>query len=444
MNTPIFDFVKAYVQASPTRLHMPGHKGVNFLGAEVLDITEIHGMNSLYDGVGVIAQSEANASSLFGANTFYSTEGSSLCIRSMLYLVSLAAREKGEHPTILATRNVHKSFLSGVALLDIAVTWLYPEVDNSYLSAPLTPSALEEYLSTHPLPHALYITTPDYLGCMVDVRGLAQVCHQYGIYLLVDNAHGAYLKFLEESQHPIDLGADLCCDSAHKTLAALTGGAYLHVAHSAPKGWVSQAKGAMALFGSTSPSFLILESLDLLNLYLEKGYREDLQALLPRVKTLKEALVQAGYTLVGDEPLKVTLATKSYGYTGQEVAEHLREGGVECEFSDPDYVVLMLTPQLDVTDMEHLTSLLCNLSKRDPCLTTPPKQARPMKAMSVRGATLAPCETILAKDSLGHILATATVSCPPAVPVLMCGEVIGEDAVQAFAYYGIKTISVVK
>ena len=423
---------------------MPGHKGEGNLGIEAFDITEIQGMTSLYEGKGVIAESEANASTLFGAYTAYSTEGASLCIRSMLYLLGLTARTKGETPHILATRNVHKSFLSGVALLDMKVSWLYADGGDSYLSSPLTPDALESYLTTHPLPHALYITSPDYLGCMADVRGLSEVCHRYGIYLLVDNAHGAYLKFLEESQHPIDLGADMCCDSAHKTLPALTGGAYLHISPTAPCEWVARAKDAMALFGSTSPSFLILESLDLVNPYLSQGYREDLQAFLPMVKAVKETLSHNGFVSVGDEELKLTLATKSYGYRGDEVAEYLRERGMECEFADPDFVVLMLAPATGKAGLQLLLDALLDLPKRAPLTERPPLQAVPVMAMSVREATLAPCEWVSREASLGRILASATMSCPPAVPILMCGEAIGEEAISAFRYYGIETVLVIQ
>ena len=102
----------------------------------------------------------------------------------------------------------------------------------------------------------MYVTSPDYLGGMQDVAALAEVCHRYGTLLAVDNAHGAYLRFLRPSRHPLDLGADLCCDSAHKTLSVLTGGAYLHIARTAPTSLAENAKEALALFGSTSPSYL--------------------------------------------------------------------------------------------------------------------------------------------------------------------------------------------
>ena len=102
----------------------------------------------------------------------------------------------------------------------------------------------------------MYVTSPDYLGGQSDVAALAEVSHRHGVPLLADNAHGAYLRFLSPSRHPMDLGADLCCDSAHKTLPVLTGGAYLHVGRAAPEPFRENARRALALFGSTSPSYL--------------------------------------------------------------------------------------------------------------------------------------------------------------------------------------------
>ena len=118
MKTPICDFVREYKDSGAVRLHMPGHKGVELIGGESLDITEIFGADSLYDASGIIRESERSASELFGCDTYYSTEGSSHVIRAMAYLISLHARERGEKPKILAARNCHKTFVSAAALLD--------------------------------------------------------------------------------------------------------------------------------------------------------------------------------------------------------------------------------------------------------------------------------------------------------------------------------------
>lgn len=445
MDTPICDFVRGYARSGALRLHMPGHKGEGPLGMEALDITEIPGADSLYEADGVIAQSEKNASALFGAPTLYSTEGSSLCIRAMLALVQRHAAAQGRRPVIAAGRNAHKTFLSAAALLDLPVNWLTPEGAQSYLSCALSAGELEAQLAAmDEPPAAVYLTSPDYLGNTVDVAALSAVCHRHGALLLVDNAHGAYLRFLPQSRHPIDLGADLCCDSAHKTLPVLTGGAYLHIAESMPQTLRAQAKDALALFGSTSPSYLILQSLDAANRTLAQGYRARLADFLPLVQRAKDALRAQGYALCGDEPLKLTLRTKPYGYRGEELAARLAEGGVVCEFADPDFLVMMLTPEIGESGLARMVEVLAAVPRRDAIWEEPPAFRRAERVMSIREAMLASGECVPVEASEGRVLASASVGCPPAVPVLVCGERIDAHAIACFGYYGIKTCMVVK
>lgn len=442
MKTPICDFVDGYARSEALRLHMPGHKGVG--ETERLDITEIDGADSLYEASSIIRQSEENASELFGAQTVYSTEGCSQCIRAMLYLAVLHAKSRGHRPLIAAARNVHKSFLSAVALLDIDVLWLYPGKQTSYLSCPITGADVEQAFSKAPrMPDAVYLTSPDYLGTLAPVEAIAQVCHKYGALLLVDNAHGAYLRFLQPSQHPMDLGADICCDSAHKTLPVLTGGAYLHIAETAPAMCREQAKNALMLFGSTSPSYLILRSLDAANAYLDDGYSVKLEKFINQVQGLKQKLTQHGYCLWGDEPLKLTIMPKAYGYTGKQLAQCLLEQNIVCEFSDPDYLVLMLTPETGKQGLERLEQALLNLPQRPAITQSLPAFHSCDAVMSVREAMLAPCETVAAEKSAGRVLAAAGVGCPPAVPIVISGERIDEAAVECFRYYGIDTCTVV-
>ena len=443
MTTPICDFVQKYARKNALRLHMPGHKGTSFLGVEKLDITEIEGADSLYEAQEIIAQSEANAGSLFGCDTFYSTEGSSQCIRAMLYLACLEAKQNNRKPIVAAGRNAHKTFLSAAALLDFDIMWLCPEKQSSYLSCDISAEFLEKMLSDAvEKPTAVYITSPDYLGNMADVKALARVCHKHGALLLVDNAHGAYLKFLPQSQHPIDLGADLCCDSAHKTLPVLTGGAYLHLSSNVSR-LSKHAKNAMALFGSTSPSYIIMQSLDMANKYIAGGYSEKLCAFTEKVGGVKQSLVQQGYILVGSELLKITLSTKPYGYLGTQLAQVLQSKDIVCEFCDPDFVVFMFTPQVSDSELEYLCKALAEIPKRAAICENPPRFSLPQKVMSVRSATFSLSETVDVKFAQGRVLASATVGCPPAVPVVMCGERIDARAVECFEYYGIEKCTVV-
>lgn len=436
ISTPVCDFVRAYAASAPVRLHMPGHKGRGILGCESLDITEIRGADDLYHPEGILARSEENASRLFGCRTVYSAEGSSLAIRAMLYLAYTRSGCKGR---CLAGRNAHKSFLHTAVLLDFPISWLW--AGDSYLSCPVTAETVEAaILEEKEKPFAVYLTSPDYLGNLAPVGEIASVCHRYGVPLLVDNAHGAYLKFLPRSLHPMDLGADLCSDSAHKTLPVLTGGAYLHMG---PDWTAEEAKAAMALFGSTSPSWLILQSLDGANPLLEH-LPGDIAALAPHIAALKGALLAHGFALVGAEPLKITVHAAKFGYSGEEMAEILERQGIFCEFADRDFLVCMLTPRNTPEELDRLRAALCAMPRGARQEMPPIALARPKAACTPRQAAFAPRETIPVENSLGRILALANVSCPPAVPIVMCGEEIDEAAQEALCRCGIEEVTVIK
>jgi len=442
MNSPIFDFIKNYSGSKHIRAHMPGHKGMDFLGCEHLDITEISGADSLFDASGIIGESEANASSLFGCPTFYSTEGSSLCIRAMLYLISLHAANTGKRAHILAARNSHKTFVNAAAMLDIEIDWIFPENGENYLSCVISPKRLDALLDGYNVkPCAVYITSPDYIGNICDIAALSEVCKKHGVILAVDNAHGAYLKFKTPSMHPIDLGADICCDSAHKTLPVLTGGAYLHISDSAPDIFAQYAKKALSLFASTSPSYLILASLDIANTYIYKEYNSELSRFTDEVKALRKSLE---LPFIGDEDIKLTLDAKAIGYTGTELAGLLSENTIEVEFADPDLVVLMLTPQNTREDLVRIKSAFDAIPKKSAISEKPPQFHKPEPVVSPREALLSVSERLPIAECESRILAFANVSCPPAVPIVSCGEKITAEAIRCFEYYGIEYCDVIK
>ncbi len=440
MNTPICDFVENYVNKDVVRLHMPGHKGKTFLGIEPYDITEINGADSLFKANGIIKKSEKNASKIFGADTYYSTEGSSLCIRTMVYLALQKATQLGVAPVILAGRNAHKSFVNACALLGATVNWLYPENCDNYLSCTVSAESVEKEIVKNK-PVAVYITSPDYLGNILDIKSIADVCNKYGVLLLVDNAHGSYLKFLKPSLHPIDLGADMCSDSAHKTLVSLTGGAYLHV----KKGLelFVNVKSAMSLFASTSPSYLTLASLDYNNLELSSSFSVRLRGVVKKIERLKSKLIKHGYTLLGNEPLKVTIKTKDFGWRGELFAEYLRLFGIECEYFDHDVLVLMFSIYNDEEDYSKIENALLSLKKGKALKRTAPKFFIREKVMEIRDAVMAKKKTVRVEDALGKVLSLDCVSCPPAVPIVVCGEKIDANAIECFKYYGISKVTVV-
>lgn len=445
MNTPIVDFVKEYANRETLRLHMPGHKGKNFLGFEKQDISEIEGADVLYKAEGIIKESEDNAAVLFGTGkTLYSAEGSSLAIRALLYLTKLYGNSIGKRPLIFAGRNAHKAFVTAAALLGFDVMWLLPENSKSIISCNITADYLDSVLkNTAEKPIAVYVTSPDYLGNVLDIASLTAVCRKHGVLLLADNAHGAYLKFLPKDSHPIHLGADICCDSAHKTLPVLTGGAYLHISKNAPEIFAQQAETALSLFATTSPSYLILQSLDMANRYLTEGYRERLALFIKEMDALKNELKSHGYAILGNEPLKLTIAPKSYGYTGNELAEILSEKGIFCEFSDRDFTVFMFTPEVKACGLQRLKNALLNIEKKKEITSLPPIPSYGKKRLSLQEAVFAPAKELSIELCRGRISANATVTCPPAIPIVVCGEEIDSRAIECFKYYGITTCLVV-
>ncbi|MDD6478227.1 MAG: aminotransferase class I/II-fold pyridoxal phosphate-dependent enzyme [Oscillospiraceae bacterium] len=445
MKTPVVDFVKRYACGGFLRLHMPGHKGKGFIGVEQNDITEIDGADVLYNSQGIIRRSEENAAKLFKTSrTVYSAEGSSLCIRAMLYLVKTYGEAQGKKPIIAAGRNAHKTFVSAAALLDIEVEWLLPENTESVISCKIDADFLENYLcGCKEKPIAVYVTSPDYLGTVLDINALSEVCRKYGVLLLVDNAHGAYLAFLEKSCHPIAQGADICCDSAHKTLPVLTGGAYMHISDSAPTFFAEHSEVAMDVFASTSPSYLILQSLDAANKYLAQDYPKRLSDFVKEVEALKTEVKEMGYCLVGDEPLKLTVASKAFGYTGTELAQKLLEKKIVCEFSDPDFAVMMLTLETGAEGLEKLKAALASIKKRKAIDATPPTPVISKKVLSLKEALFSPSKRMSIEKCEGRVLATVSVACPPAVPVILCGEQIDSKAIECFKYYGIQECFVV-
>ncbi len=445
MTTPIYDFLCRYSQTDTSRLHMPGHKGQSFLGIEAMDITEISGADVLYHESGILRESQNNAAKLFGtAKTLYSTEGSTLSIRAILQLICQYAAANGTAPLVATPRSAHKAFWTGAALLDLAVDLISSDEQSGIFSGGISAEQVRCYFKgKSELPTAVYLTSPDYLGNLSEVEEIARICHEKGVLLAVDNAHGAYLNFLPENHHPIALGADLCADSAHKTLPVLTGGAYLHVSKTAPAFFASHAENALSIFASSSPNYLILASLDLANRYLSELSKETLSVLSQEIHLVKKRLQRKGFLVIGNEPLKITIATKACGYEGFEVFRFLHENGIEAEFCDSDYVTMMLTPQNKPNDWKRMCALLESLPIREPLLVFPPKIQAPPRPLSPREAILSPWESVPTEKSLGRICAAPTVNCPPAVPIVISGEEITQSAIEAFLYYGIDSVKVV-
>ncbi|MBR1592667.1 MAG: aminotransferase class V-fold PLP-dependent enzyme [Ruminococcus sp.] len=438
MNTPIYDFLLKYSSSDILRCHMPGHKG-RFKYLENIcntDITEIKGADSLFEADGIILQSEKNMSGLYNtAASFYSAGGSTLCIQAML------AAMKYENRKVIAVRNVHRAFLNAAALLDIDVIWLMPKYNGGLLSGEIDINDAEMLLKKYPS-SCLYITSPDYTGKTADIKKLSEICHKYDSVLLTDNAHGAHLHFFEESIHPIYLGADICCDSAHKMLPALTGAAVLHTSS---EKYAKILRQCMSIFASTSPSYLIMASLDLCNKYISESIREDIKNNLVFIDNFRNNFPDIKFA--DGEPFHITLKASESGYNGNRLAELMRINNVECEYSDSDIVIFLMSPMNCREDYEKLSDSLAK------SLTSAEKHEKisplfsthlPERATSIRDAVFSDFEEIPVENSLGRICASVKVPCPPAVPIAASGEIIDEICINIFKRYGISSVIVVK
>ncbi len=466
ITTPVFDFVEQYYKKNSARFHMPGHKGKEILGCEGIDITEIDGADVLSESQGILGESQNYAREIFGTGaTYYSTEGSSLSIKAMLMVAMFAWQERqgdglDKHckPWILAARNVHRAMVDACALLDLDVEFLPCRKQKGICSVFVEAQQVKEYLcDCQKLPIGLYLTSPDYLGAQCDIKSIAGVCHEFQVPLLVDNAHGSYLAFLKESQHPIHLGADICCDSAHKTLPVLTGGGYLHLSQKMAGVYSPYVRKAFAVFASTSPSYLILQSLDLCNRYLGEGYQERLADCIEKIEQIRSEMIEKGIVVLKSEPLKIVLDTGTNGYTGYEIADEMRNSvwnmdetvinGIECEFADYQYLVLMFTPENKEEDFLSLKNWLqyTVLQKKREGLKSLNSFSEkiPQRAMSIRQAVFSASEEVVVEEAMGRIIAQETISCPPAIPIGISGEVINREMTEVFQTYGIEKISVV-
>lgn len=441
--TPLLDALTAYSNKATNRFHVPGHKGC----ADILhclkqvlpyDVTELPDTGSLFDGEGATAEAERLAAQLFGtAATFYSTGGCTLCIQAM---IKLAVPIGGK---LILSRIIHKSAINTLALLHITPVWVYPRQDaGEGLAGRIQPSDIKQTILENPDASGVYLTSPDYYGVMCDISAISEVCRKYSLPLLVDNAHGAHLWFTREKLHPIQCGASMTACSSHKTLPVLTGGACLNIAE---KRYVPFARDAMALFGSTSPSFLTLLSLDLCRQWLEQEGRESFDKLRQQVDRVKACALERGMLLPEGlcDPMRITLNTASIGYTGQQAADYLRRNGVEPEFFDSAFVVLIPSSFNTENDFDRLIHLIEKMpvQKR---LSIVDKRPSPLQmVMDPARAVMLPSIRVPLQKAVGRIAAKTSCPCPPGIPIVMPGELITEQAAACLREYALTEIEVV-
>ena len=429
MTAPLYNSLVAFANSDPLRLHMPGHKGMMtgvFQDVATVDFTELAPTGNLYTGEGPIAEAESLFAQTAGAaDSLFFSCGATQGIYTML------AAAVGQGSTLILDRNCHRSVYHGMALLDISPVYLQPSMLEQYgLPAPISPEQLEKALSGHPDAKAVFLTSPTYYGIRTDLRPLAEVCHSHGVFLLVDQAHGAHFPFVGLPS-AVQEGADLAVVSAHKTLPALGSSSILYVGSAAP--WDRIHLKAMAqIFGTTSPSYPILASIDHARAVLSgssdyldaAALAEEFRARIRR-ETPFQPLTGAGGLLV--DPCRLVIDTASVGLPAVDADRLLRERNIYVEMADERYLVVILTCCDTKNTLNRFLSALKELPTgnvplcRDTAL--PPK---PVLRSSLRSALFGPSEDIVLAEAAGRISAGFAAPYPPGTPVLAPGEEITE------------------
>lgn len=441
---PLYTALQKYIQDDYTRFHMPGHKGKPippFGALTAWDVTELEQTDSLFEDTGALKELESIYTALYNTqSSVLSAGGSTLCIQAMLKLV---ARPGGK---IIAGRNIHNAAVNAMALLGLEPVWVYPIRENETLIGRVSPQSIAEALDLENNVCGVYITSPDYFGVMSDIKAIAELCHAHDVPLLVDNAHGAHLKFLpgedSTSLHPMDLGADLCCDSLHKTLPALTGAALLHTNNPCYK---DDLKSAMLVFGSTSPSYLIMLSCDTTAQFLLGNGKAQIAQTVATCTKIKELAARQGFCLPEHcDPMRITLPLSGTGYSAETFRLLLRKHKIMEEFLSDSGCVFLASPMNSTQDFQRVEEFLTDCTI---CADAPTKKFPLLhleKRVSLRDALLASQENLPIEQAAGRVAAQVKSPCPPGIPLVMPGEYLQNDCIQTLKSYGITTINVLK
>lgn len=442
MDNTLYNKLIKYRSLERSSFHTPGHKNTyNVLPKDLLevDLTELPETDSLYEASGIIHEAEAQASLLFESRrTLFSAGGCTLCIQTM---IRLAAPYGGK---AIVSRMLHKSAVNAMALLRVEPVWVMPQKDkDDDFTFRIEASDIAEKLRKTKDAKFVYLTSPDYYGVISNIKDISNVCKKYGVPLLVDNAHGTHLKFIKESLHPLDLGADMTADSAHKTLPVLTGGAFLHINN---EKFINDAKSEMGMFGSTSPLYPTLASLDLSVNWLKSYGKCAFNELIEKVGAIKNIAKEKGIRQPTGmcDPTRICLNVGSVGLTGGKFSEALRKRGIEAEFADHSHVVLIATPMNTEEDFQKLEVAIESI------VPVPNKISKksffniPRIAVSLHNAIFSEKYRIRSEDAYGKVSAQTVCPCPPGIPILVPGEVIDEPEIENLLRYGILELNVLK
>ena len=410
--------------------HMPGHKGRAPFGpvdVYALDTTELPVTDDLYcPERGIRRAEELYARCAGAAETLFLHNGSTAGIHVMVQLYA------GEGDEVILPRNAHLSAVNGCVLGGVRAAWIpVTTLPDGY--AYIAEEDVLRTMEAHPHARAILLTRPDFYGGCIPLGRIAERAHALGMRLVVDEAHGAHLPWLDGIDSAGAMGADAWVQSVHKTLPGLTGTAVLHLKTPADR---PRAMRILRREQTSSPSFPLLMSIDDARAYMEGEGRERLKRVAETAAMVRGALGAAGYedahgqwrrTGYAFDPTRLVIHAPQ---GGAALAQALREKGVDVEMWDVRRAVLILTCMDGPETLYPLPGLLREIPAHGRLLPMPRRQsALPRKAMELRRAALASCEAVPLDRAEGRVAAASAGLYPPGIPLVCPGEVIGGETV---------------
>lgn len=435
---PIVQALKKFVADDPQSFHVPGHKNglLSNLPNEIkqalkYDVTELTGLDDFHHPEEAIQQAEQLLASTYGASrSFFLVNGSTVGNLAMIY----ATCEKGD--TVLVQRNAHKSIFHALELVGVNPVYVSPKWDiKSQTAGCIDLKTLEQAVASYPDAKAAVFTYPTYYGVTAnDLAEQIELCHAYQIPVLVDEAHGAHLTVSEElPSSALELGADIVVQSAHKTLPAMTMASFIHMKSSL----VSEQKvnRYLRMLQSSSPSYLLLASLDDARSYVTNYTETDYAYFIEKRQQFIESLTMATDLQVVEVNDSLKLLVRAPGYTGFQLKEALEKFHVYVELADAKQVLLIL-PLLKQGDSYSIVDI-CNRMKEAythlknfPCIENT-DEIESFETITITQTEYsfeeiekAEKEWIPYMRAIGRIAATTIIPYPPGIPLLVQGEKI--------------------
>lgn len=457
LNTPLYKAIKDYAEKNIIPFHMPGHKmGTGFPREFVkdlarFDMTELPGMDNLHYPEGIINEAQLLAARVFGADkTYFLVNGSSCGIHASIMSVC----KPGDR--IIIARDCHRSAVTGAMLAGAEPVYVDTEIDDYFgITSLLEPEKLKEKLEKNQDVTAVFLTRPNYYGICSDIGRIAEIVHSYGKILIVDEAHGAHLKFNKAlPPSAIQAGADICVQSAHKTLPAFSQGAYLHVKSSIVD--ISKLEFYLRALQTTSPSYIVMASLDIARGIMECFGEQLLDEVIENTEWLRYYVKNSeGFTALDEghisksykalDKTRLVINSRKLGVTGNMASHILREKyGIQVEMSDMFNIVCIAT----VSDKkEYIKSLykalrdlpmelkrsglekykkVVDFDKYEKLKKLPP----PRQGVSLCDIGKTAGKFMELKDSIGKGSRDFIVPYPPGVPLVCPGEIVTYEIVE--------------